>query len=229
SPLEDKFRYDAEMESNALIIFIAGSVPICKAMSSCAYFLAKYPDIQKNARSEVDAALARDGKLTYDNVSSMLCLKKVLLESLRYTSSAFGFNTRITGQEHSYKGLIIPKGVTVVVPRLVHLHNDPDLFSKPEIFDPERFDGKGKSAKDAAALQVFNNGLGTCVGMKLGDRARDGQRTGRVQTGSGSNTSQGRPPGVVHDRKKLPEPGNMDQVRENRKTTCNNERNDGAN
>lgn len=161
-----KFQYDAEMESNALIILIAGSVPICKAMSSCAYFLAKYKDIQEKARSEVEAALARDGVLTFDNVSSMRYLKQVLLESLRYTSSAFGFNTRVTGQEHSYKGLTIPKGVMVVVPSF-ELHNDPDLFSKPELFDPERFDGKGKSEKDTAALQVFNNGLGTCVGMKL--------------------------------------------------------------
>ncbi|KAM7287910.1 cytochrome P450 3A4-like isoform X2 [Ixodes scapularis] len=161
-----KFRYDAEMESNALIILIAGSVPICKALSSCAFFLAKYQDIQKKARAEVEAALARDGKLTFDNISAMRYLKQVLLESLRYTSSAFGFNTRITGQEHSYKGLTIPKGVTVVVPSF-DLHNDPDLFSKPELFDPERFDGKGKSAEDTAALQVFNNGLGTCVGMKL--------------------------------------------------------------
>ncbi|XP_040069092.1 cytochrome P450 3A4-like isoform X2 [Ixodes scapularis] len=161
-----KFRYDTEMESNALIILIAGSVPICKALSSCAFFLAKYQDIQKKARAEVEATLARDGKLTFDNISAMRYLKQVLLESLRYTSSAFGFNTRITGQEHSYKGLTIPKGVTVVVPSF-DLHNDPDLFSKPELFDPERFDGKGKSAEDTAALQVFNNGLGTCVGMKL--------------------------------------------------------------
>ncbi|CAN7993725.1 unnamed protein product [Ixodes pacificus] len=161
-----KIKYDTEMESNALIILIAGSVPICKALSSCAFFLAKYQDIQKKARAEVEAALTLDGKLTFDNISAMRYLKQILLESLRYTSSAFGFNTRITGQEHCYKGVTIPKGVTVVVPSF-DLHNDPDLFSKPELFDPERFDGKGKSAEDTAALQVFNNGLGTCVGMKL--------------------------------------------------------------
>ncbi|CAN8030682.1 unnamed protein product, partial [Ixodes persulcatus] len=128
---------NAEVDANAQVFLIAGTETSRTALTFTSYLLAKFQDVQDRLRSEITGVLERDGKFSYDNVFSMRYLDQVISESLRFYPPVTGFITRTCQHDYEYNGLKIPAGMSVLIPPY-QLHHDPNLWSEPEKFDPER-------------------------------------------------------------------------------------------
>ncbi|KAM7292140.1 cytochrome P450 3A4 [Ixodes scapularis] len=157
---------NAEVEANAQVFLIAGSETSGLALTFTSYLLAKFQDVQDRLRSEITAVLERDGSFNYDNVFRIRYLDQVISESLRLYPPVTGFTTRTCQHDYEYNGLKIPAGMSILIPPY-HLHRDPNLWSEPEKFDPDRFSAENKRGLNPMAFQPFGNGPRNCVGMRF--------------------------------------------------------------
>lgn len=61
------------------------------------------------------------------------------------------------------ESLRIKKGQKIIIP-VSSIHNDPKYFSKPNIFDPERFNTEEKSKRPNGTFLPFGDGPRHCIG-----------------------------------------------------------------
>lgn len=68
-------------------------------------------------------------------------------------------------QDYNIPGesLHIEKGQKIIIPTF-SLHYDPKYFSKPHIFDPERFNAEEKSKRLNGIYLPFGDGPRHCIG-----------------------------------------------------------------
>lgn len=77
-------------------------------------------------------------EVDYDTVTNMDYLDAVLSESLRLYPVIFRLH-RVCKKTVEIKGLTIPKDTVVSVPTFA-LHRDPEYWTEPDTFKPERYD-----------------------------------------------------------------------------------------
>jgi cytochrome P450 len=63
-------------------------------------------------------------------------------------------------------GRILPKGADVLI-SIADIHRDPESFSKPEEFDPERFSEERTAELNPSAFLPFSMGIRNCIGNSL--------------------------------------------------------------
>ncbi len=76
--------------------------------------------------------------MDYEGVMNMDYLDAALNESLRLFPIVARLE-RVCKKTVDINGLLIPKGMVVMIPTYA-LHRDPDYWSDPESFKPERFE-----------------------------------------------------------------------------------------
>lgn len=59
--------------------------------------------------------------------------------------------------------IVLECGTSIHVP-VQAIHNDPEFYPKPGIFDPERFNEENKSKRPAFAFLAFGEGPRNCIG-----------------------------------------------------------------
>ncbi|GBN26623.1 Cytochrome P450 3A11 [Araneus ventricosus] len=74
------------------------------------------------------------------------------------------FTNRYALEDVQYEDIHIPKGTLIQAPVYL-MHHDPDFWSEPEIFDPERFSTKPNS--EGITYLPFGVGPRNCLGMRF--------------------------------------------------------------
>ena len=93
----------------------------------------------------------------------------VLHESLRISCVVYNAIPHYTNAEVSVGNYIIPKG-TIVIPSLMNVLLDPDHFSNPHEFNPNRFlNGNGEFEPDDHVI-AFSVGKRYCLGQSLAEK-----------------------------------------------------------
>ncbi|XP_032586068.1 probable cytochrome P450 6a14 [Drosophila mojavensis] len=159
-----------QMAAQAFVFFIAGFETSSSTMAFCLYELALQQDIQRRLREEIETVLKQtaDGELTYEAVSQMSYLEKVLAETLR-KHPILPHLMRLAKTDYPDPGtnLVIEKGTSIVIP--VHnIHHDPEIYPQPERFDPERFEPAAIKARHQFAYLPFGDGPRNCIGERFG-------------------------------------------------------------
>jgi cytochrome P450 family 6 len=62
--------------------------------------------------------------------------------------------------------VMLPKGTAVYIP-IFALHYDPQYYSEPGKFDPERFNEEDKQNRPNYAYLPFGEGPRVCIGKKM--------------------------------------------------------------
>ncbi|GFU45905.1 cytochrome P450 3A8 [Nephila pilipes] len=153
-----------EIVSSAFTVLLAGYETTSTALAFTAYLLAKHQDVQENLFQEIKQLMERGQKLEYATVNKLPYLDKVLCESMRMYPPVHLFTNRFAIEDAQYGDIQIPKGTLIQAP--AHLmHHDPEFWSEPEIFDPERFNTKPNA--DGITYLPFGVGPRNCLGMRL--------------------------------------------------------------
>ncbi|XP_077552703.1 cytochrome P450 3A24-like isoform X1 [Haemaphysalis longicornis] len=152
-----------EVLINACVYLFAGLDGTAHAIAAALYLLAQHPDIQKRLREHVRATSGTTGNLSFDAIGQLKYLDMVLKESMRVYYQNVSFITRRAVVDYEYNGIRIPKGVSVLAATSC-MNQDPEIWSNPSLFDPERFNEDNRNNIHPACFLPFGNGPRACVG-----------------------------------------------------------------
>ncbi|XP_049814672.1 probable cytochrome P450 6a13 isoform X2 [Schistocerca nitens] len=158
-----------DVAAQAFVFFLAGFETSSTTMSFALYELALNPDVQKRLQEEVDATMKKnDGQLTYEAISEMPYLDKVVSETLRMFPPGALLGRKCTSRyQFPNNEVTVEEGTPIFVP-VYALHHDAEYFPQPERFDPERFSEQNKAGRNPYVYLPFGEGPRNCIGMRLG-------------------------------------------------------------
>ncbi|XP_062397203.1 cytochrome P450 3A30-like isoform X2 [Sardina pilchardus] len=155
---------DHEILSQAMIFIFAGYETSSSTMNFLLYNLATNPDTLKKLHDEIDEVFS-DKPVQYEALMQMEYLDCVINESLRLYPPAARLE-RVCKKTVDVGGVIIPKDIVVMVPTYA-LHRDPEIWTDPETFNPERFNKENKESIDPYSYMPFGLGPRNCIGMRF--------------------------------------------------------------
>lgn len=166
---------DLELLSEASFLLVAGFDTTRSSLSTIVYLLAHHEHIQEKLHEELkkiarwqETAVGRHLLFEYEELTSCQYLDAVVSESLRYLNPA-PFTDRFAKADYfidKYK-VTIPAGSQVVI-GLHSMHTDPDYWSEPEKFDPDRFYVPELRAQiKPGSYAPFSMGPRHCIGMRF--------------------------------------------------------------
>ncbi|XP_003509725.1 lithocholate 6-beta-hydroxylase [Cricetulus griseus] len=156
---------DLEMAAQTIIFIFGGYEATSTSISFMLYELATHPDVQKKLQDEIDRALPNKAPVTYDALMDMEYLDMIVNETLRMYPIANRLE-RVSKKSVEINGVFIPKGTVVMVP-IYPLHRDPEYWTEPEVFRPERFSKENKGSIDPYVYLPFGSGPRNCIGRRF--------------------------------------------------------------
>lgn len=155
-----------DVASNTATLLVAGYETVSANTACCVFCLAKYPDVQEKVRQEVNAVYKKHGSFSYDAVNELPYTVQTIFETLRMYSPVVAFTSRKASCDYHYKDLTITKGLSIMA-CTEQIHKDPNIWDRPEEFDPDRFSPEQRASRNPLAFQPYGIGPRNCVGMKL--------------------------------------------------------------
>ncbi|KAB7507567.1 Cytochrome P450 2L1 [Armadillidium nasatum] len=148
-------------------MFAAGLATTSITLHWSVFYLAKYPDIQKDLQDQIDSVLPNGLSPTLEHRSRLPKVEAFFTEILRHSSlGEFGL-PRTTPKDIKFAGHVIPKGA-IVFPCEKYIHYDKKVYNSPEIFNPKRFlDSEGKFVNPKEGFIAFGMGKRQCIGESL--------------------------------------------------------------
>ncbi|KAK9452136.1 cytochrome P450 [Limtongia smithiae] len=155
----------AELMSISLTMVSGGLDTITTLVAWALPLLASRPDVQEKALSAIHEFFD-ESQILCDALEDQKCTYVVALvrELLRLYSPLRLALPRETIKDFKFEGKTIPAG-TVVFLNAWACNNDPELWSDPEVFRPERF-----LEKPSAPIFTYGQGTRMCAGYLLGNR-----------------------------------------------------------
>ena len=163
---EGKSFTDEEIIDHLIFVLMASHDTTAITLTWISYFLAKYPDWQRQVREEI--AGVNSDELSIADLREFKTLSDVLKETLR-VHPPLTMVARKTAQAMEVEGLMIPKDTLVSCS--FHLsHNDERVWTNPDQFDPERFSVQRKEhMKCPYAYAPFGAGPHHCIGYSFAE------------------------------------------------------------
>ncbi|XP_053974846.1 probable cytochrome P450 28d1 [Hylaeus volcanicus] len=162
---------ESVLAAHAFSFFFDGYETSSVTLSLIGYQLASHPDVQEKLRKEIVSTIARHGgTLTFEALKDMTYMDQVINESQRCYPS-LGLMSKLCTEEIELQGsdgltCKIEPGTEVIVS--IHgLHLDPEYWTDPEVFDPERFNEDRKQNIEKMTYLPFGEGPRICVGMRM--------------------------------------------------------------
>ncbi|KAJ9576187.1 hypothetical protein L9F63_006920, partial [Diploptera punctata] len=151
--------------AQSILFLLAGYESPSTLLTWMSYELAMNQEIQDKLREEVKQVLDRhDGKCSYEALQEMTYLEMVILETLRKHPPVARLD-RICTQPYTIPGtdIVLEAGTSVSI-SIMGLHNDPQYYPKPDVFDPERFLPEIKNFRSPYVFLPFGSGPRHCIG-----------------------------------------------------------------
>ena len=161
---------ELDAQRTSMNLLFAGVTTTSNSFYAAINILAHHPDIQDTILDEIHT-VCHDGLPTLPDRSKMPYSRAFLLELLRYSSVVPMCVPHRAIDDQSIHGYTIPQNTNVQI-NLWSLHHDPDFWTDPEIFRPERFlDSSGELVPadhpHRKHLMPFGAGSRVCLGESL--------------------------------------------------------------
>lgn len=126
-----------------------------------------YPGMQERLLQElVDNDFTEDTEITSDYTDRLVFLDKYIKEMQRKHNPSFQPGRTAKTDLILPGGYKIPKDA-VVIPALHHIHHNPDLWSDPAKFDPDRWDTEKVKNRPKGSYVPFAAGPRMCIGFNF--------------------------------------------------------------
>ena len=143
-------------------LMMAAHDTITSSVTSTMYELAKNQSWQEKLREEI-IALNLHNALPYDRLGDLPLTEMLFKEVLRLHAPVPAFPRRAI-QNFSFGGFDIPAG-TMIGLNPLFTHQMPEVWDKPEVFDPMRFKPEEVAKRHKYAWVPFGGGAHMCLGL----------------------------------------------------------------
>ena len=160
---------DQQIIDHLIFMLMAAHDTTASTLTSMCYFLAKHPEWQNKLRTESQQFYEEHGvDFVMADLRKLDQLDLVLKETLRRFPPLVTLG-RESEEPMDYKGYFLPAGTRVNVD-FHQNHHDPDIWSCPMNFDPERF-SKERSEHTSCphTYTPFGAGVHHCIGFAFAD------------------------------------------------------------
>jgi cytochrome P450 len=152
---------DKQLRDEAITIFAAGHETSANALSWVWYLLAQNPDAEARLHDEVDRVLG--GRLPgFADLAELKWTRMVIDEAMRLYPPAHAITRTAIGEDR-IGGVRIPPGASITI-SMYATHRNPNLWTEPERFDPERFAPPAVAQRHRFAYLPFGGGPRICIG-----------------------------------------------------------------
>ena len=142
--------------------FFAGHETTTMTLGWVLYLLGRNPRVLEEVTAEVDAVL--DGRApTPESLTRLRYTQQVIQEALRLYPAAW-IVPRTCGEGDVVDGYAIPPGSVIAI-NTYAIHRDPELWERPESFEPERFEHS--SSWPRGMYVPFGGGPRVCIGERF--------------------------------------------------------------
>lgn len=157
-----------QITAQSIVFFLAGYETSSTTLTYCMYELSINQDIQKKARDSVQQVLKKHGNnLTYESINEMDYLEQCINEALRkYPPAA---NTqRVAKEDYEIPNtkIVLEKGTSVMIP-IYAIHHDPEIYTQPDKYDPDRFSPEEVAKRHQFSFMPFGEGPRICIGLRF--------------------------------------------------------------
>ncbi|XP_076450287.1 cytochrome P450 2J4-like [Babylonia areolata] len=156
--------YDLEMIQSIMDLFNGGVTSSLSALEFAVLFFMHHPDVQRKVKDEVDKVTGSGHALSWANRDRFPYTQATLTEVLRLGSVTPSSLPHVTTEavtiDDEYN---IPKDVFVMA-GIYSLHRDPEFYSDPEAFRPERHLTPEGKVQRPRSYRPFGVGERMCLG-----------------------------------------------------------------
>ncbi|KAK9825238.1 hypothetical protein WJX74_002715 [Apatococcus lobatus] len=181
---------DAQLEAELVTFFFAGYDTSNAAISWTLGLLAAHADVQQKVASELEGLGLRatptqpqPRRLTWEDLSHLDYLRKVIKESLRMYTVAAGGTIRTLGKPLRLGPHDIPAGTIVQVP-FHGIHRNPAVWDQPDDFLPDRWDEPDAEyckARTGMKTSSKDSDLDSIGGSGVLHQGKGGEKAGKVR------------------------------------------------
>lgn len=155
----------ARIRDTVLMTMLAAHHTTGVAISWTLYLLARHPDAAERVTAELDRVLGDRPVPEYGDLKELTYLDMVLREAMRlYPPGPYG--AREATEEITLGEYTVPAGTTIFYPFWA-VHMNPEHWSDPQTFDPERFTPEASAERHRLAYIPFGIGPRSCEGATL--------------------------------------------------------------
>ncbi|KAJ7637835.1 cytochrome P450 monooxygenase [Mycena rosella] len=127
------------IKSCAGTIYFAGTEAIAISLNAFILAMIVWPDVQRKAQAELDAAgVGKDRLPDFTDEESLPYISAIVKEVLRWNPPAPLAIPHVTVKDDHFDGYHIP-AKSLVISNLWKITHDPEVFPDPTAFKPERF------------------------------------------------------------------------------------------
>ncbi|XP_067651954.1 cytochrome P450 2U1-like [Haliotis asinina] len=158
-----------DMENLTMVItdlFVAGTETTATTIRWTLAYLLNYPEIQERCFREIQENIGQSRLPSMKDKTSLSYMEATIMEVLRRADIAPVALPHAVPHDVKFRGYTIPKE-TIVMPMIVSVLQDPDVWGDPENFRPDRFlDDSGKVVKKDEFIP-FSIGRRACLGESM--------------------------------------------------------------
>jgi cytochrome P450 len=150
---------------NAFSFFAAGTNTTGDFLTWFMLYMMVHPVVQRKMRQEIDEVIGSK-RVSAMYRDAMPYTEAVIQELHRHTSIVPSGIAHAVGDDVNLEGYMLPKGTQFIMYSYA-IHMDPEHFSDPEVFIPERFiSSEGKFIRDERVMP-FGFGKRSCPGEPI--------------------------------------------------------------
>ena len=153
---------DTQVRDEAVTMFAAGHETSANGLNWLLLELSKQPEVVAKIRSE--CAIFEDVP-TFQNLMSMPYTRQVVDESLRLFPPAWAVGREPLADDE-VNGLQIKTNMSVFLPTY-SLHRNPNIWQKPNEFNPENFSAENVKKRSKFDYLPFGAGARICIGQQF--------------------------------------------------------------
>ncbi|KIK66004.1 hypothetical protein GYMLUDRAFT_257904 [Collybiopsis luxurians FD-317 M1] len=157
------------IQAMGMASLLAGADTTAGSIGSFLLAMVMHPDIQVKGQEEIDRVVGKDRLPTFEDRQSLPYVESIYQEVMRLDPPIPLGLSHASIEDDFYRGFHIPKGC-VIIPNIWAMNRDPELFSEPDRFLPERF----LNAPNGPFIRVRENpsfgfGRRVCPGRYMAD------------------------------------------------------------